>query len=295
MIQPFIYVALALFGASLGSFVAASVWRIRSRQLSEDKEQGRDYDKKEYAVLKKLLSKKTTQDRSVCLHCHKLLHWYELVPVVSWLVQKGRCRSCKKPIGRFEIMSELGLAAFFVLSYALWPTTLGAPLEVVHFIIWLIAGTIMALLFAYDAKWFLLPDAPMFALIAVGLGVTGVVAAGAPDPVGVIVSSAISVGILGGLYAMIYFGSKGRWVGLGDVILGAGLGLVLADWQLALVALFMANFIGCLIVIPLMATGKLKKNAHVPFGPLLIAGSIVAWFFGKAIIEWYLSSAGITF
>ncbi len=295
MTEVFIYIALALFGASLGSFIAASVWRIRARQLEADKKSGQEYDKKEYATLKKLLGKKASKDRSQCLHCHKPLRWYELIPVVSWVSQRGKCRACGGFIGWFEIIAEVGLAAFFVLSYALWPPALDTPLDVSHFILWLAAGTVMALLFAYDAKWFLLPDVAMIALIIIGAAITTLTAIGSANPAGVVASAAGAVAVLGGLYGLLYFGSKGKWVGFGDVILGVGLGLLLSNWQLALVALFMANFIGCLIVIPLMATGKLKRNAHVPFGPLLIAGTIVAWFAGSAIIDWYIGGFGITF
>ncbi|UTX51283.1 prepilin peptidase [Candidatus Saccharibacteria bacterium TM7i] len=295
MTEVFIYSALALFGAALGSFVTATVWRIRARQLESDKKAGEEYHPKEYATLKKLLGKKTAEDRSQCLHCHKTLSWYELIPVVSWVVQRGKCRSCKKFIGWFEVLAEVGLAVFFVLSYALWPTALSTPLEVTHFVLWLIGGVIMALLFAYDMKWFLLPDVPMIVLIIIGLAVTVLTAVTSDNVTGSLLSAAGAVAALGGLYALLYYGSKGRWVGFGDVILGVGLGLLLADWRLALVALFMANFIGCLFVIPLMIAGKLKRNSHVPFGPLLIAGAVVAWFAGPALIEWYVGGMGFTF
>ncbi len=293
MTDTLIYIALALFGASLGSFIAALTWRIRARQLESDKRAGQEYDTKEYATLKKILGKKVASDRSQCLHCHKTLRWFELIPIVSWVAQGGKCRSCKKPIGAFELISEVGVALFFVLSYALWPVALESSLAVTQFILWLVAGVVMALLFAYDTKWFLLPDAPMIALIVIGAAAVGIQAVSSGDAIATVVSALLAVAVLGGLYGVLYFGSKGKWVGFGDVILGVGLGLLLADWRLALVALFMANFIGCLIVIPLMIAGKLKRNAHVPFGPLLIAGAVVAWFAGHAIIEWYIGGMGI--
>ena len=292
MIEVLIYVALVLFGASLGSFAAATVWRFRARQLSYDKKVGREYDKKEFAVLKQLLGKKTTEDRSQCLHCHKPLKWFELIPVVSWAVQGGKCRGCKKFIGWFEILAEVGMAAFFVLSYALWPMALTTPLEITHFILWLIAGIVMALIFAYDLKWFLIPDVLLAAMTILGIAVGSVVAFGSSDVWSVTSSVALSGVALGGLYLALFYLSKGKWVGSGDGLLGVGLGFLLADWKLALVALFMANFIGCLIVIPLMIAGKLKRNARVPFGPLLIAGTVVAWFFGNPIIDWYMGGLG---
>jgi len=286
-----IYVALVLFGAALGSYGAATVWRIRARQLVADKKAGEDYDKKEYKRLKKIIAK-PLDDHSQCLHCAYKLKWYDLIPVVSWLALRGKCRNCRKPIGWFEFLMEIGVAAFFVLSYAFWPGGVETNLAIAHFVLWLVAGVIMAILFAYDLKWFLLPDKLNIALALVGVAIVGVTVAETGNLVGTLLAAAGSVAILSGLYAILYFVSRGAWVGFGDVKLGVGLALILADWQLALMALFLANFIGCLIVIPLLATKKLKRTDHVPFGPLLIAGTITAWFLGRIILEWYLSGIG---
>ena len=291
MNDVFIYVALVLFGATLGSFAAATVWRIRARQLVADKAAGEEYDKKEYKRLKKIIAS-PLNDHSQCLHCSYKLKWYDLVPIVSWLSLKGRCRNCKAPIGWFEFLMEIGVAAYFVLSYAFWPGGVETGLSIAHFVLWLVAGVVMAILFAYDTKWFLLPDKLNIALAVVGLGIVGVTAAETNDLTGTLLSALGSVAILSGLYGVLYLVSKGRWIGLGDVKLGVGLALILVDWQLALTALFLANFIGCLIVIPLLATKKLSRNAHVPFGPLLIAGTILAFFLGWVIMNWYLSSIG---
>jgi prepilin signal peptidase PulO-like enzyme (type II secretory pathway) len=100
-------------------------------------------------------------------------------------------------------------------------------------------------------------------------------------------SMAGSVVVLSGLYYLLWLISKGRWIGFGDVKLGLALALLLSDWRLALIALFGANLIGSLLVIPGMLTGRISRNAHVPFGPLLIAGTILAMLFGKQIIAWY--------
>jgi prepilin signal peptidase PulO-like enzyme (type II secretory pathway) len=291
MNEVVVYVALALFGAALGSFAAATVWRIRARQLMADKAAGEDYDKKEYKRLKKIISG-PMDDRSQCLYCSYKLKWYDLIPIVSWLTLRGKCRNCHHPIGWFEFLMEIGVAAFFVLSYAFWPGGVETSLDVAHLVLWLAAGVVMSMLFAYDTKWYLLPDKLNLALAIIGVAIVGVVAAQTGDLGGTIFAAVISVAILSGLYAVLYFVSKGRWIGFGDVKLGIGLALILVDWQLALTALFLANFIGCLVVIPLLATKKLERNAHVPFGPLLIAGTIAAWFLGWAILDWYISSAG---
>lgn len=288
-----VYVALVLIGACLGSFAGATVWRLRARQLQYDKDNKETYDKHEYGRLKKLLNKKSIEDRSQCLECGYQLKWYDLIPIVSWLSLRGKCRSCKHPIGRFELAMELGMVAFFVLSYILWPGGVESALAIVHFVLWLIAGVIMAILFAYDAKWYLLPDSMSIALGVVGLAIVGVSAAESENIVATLLSALGAVGVLAGLYAVLFFVSKGKWVGFGDVKLGVGLGLILVDWQLALVALFLANLIGCLIVIPLMVVKKLKRDSHIPFGPMLISGTILAWFFGWYILNFYLGTLGV--
>lgn len=291
MNEVIVYVALVLFGAALGSFAGATVWRIRARQLAADKAAGEPYDHKEYSRLKKIISS-PLQDRSQCLHCSYKLKWYDMIPIFSWLSLGGKCRNCRKPIGWFEFLMEIGVAAFFVLSYIFWPGGIATGLALAHFILWLAAGVVMAMLFAYDVKWFLLPDALNIALAVIGLAIVGVSAAETQDIGGTLLTALGSLAALSGLYAALYFVSKGRWVGFGDVKLGVGLALILVDWQLAIVAVFLANLIGCLIVIPLLASKKIARNSHIPFGPLLIAGAIFAWFIGWRILEWYMGTIG---
>lgn len=293
MNELIIYLALTLTGLALGSFAGATVWRLRAQQLAFDKKQGDPYDAVEYKRLKKLLGKKVRSDRSRCLECGYELKWYDLIPLVSWVSIKGKCRACKHPIGYFEPLIELGTVAFFVLSYLFWPLDLTTGYEIAHFILWLVAGVIMAMLFAYDAKWYLLPDRLVAALAVVGLVITVLIGLNSGTLLTTLLSALGAVGVLAGLYAVLYAASRGQWVGFGDVKLGVGLGLLLVNWELAFVALFLANLIGCLIVIPLMATKKLKRSSRIPFGPLLIAGTIIAWFIGTPLMAWYIGGLGL--
>jgi len=293
MDQFVVYLALVLVGACFGSFAGATVWRIRARQLADDKAHKEPYDKAEYARLKRLLGKKTFQDRSQCLECGYELRWYDLIPLVSWLSLRGKCRHCARPIGRFEPLMELGMVAFFVLSYMFWPGGIDSGLDVAHFVAWLGAGIAMAVLCAYDLKWFLLPDSATWVLAGFGLALVGISATEAHDIGGTLLATLGAVSILGGLYAVLYAVSKGRWVGFGDVKLGAVLALLLVDWQLAAVALFLANLIGCVIVIPLLAAKKVSRTSRIPFGPMLIAGTVLAWLWGWPILDWYLAFLGM--
>ena len=192
-----------------------------------------------------------------------------------------------KSIGYLEPLIEIGVAVFFVLSYALWPYPLDNNLGLARLVLWLIAGVGLAILFAYDKMWSLLPDSVNFAVIGVGAVSALLVVIGSPDQIGTISSIIGSIAILSGLYWVLYMISHGMWIGFGDIKLGLGLALLLADWRLAFIALFAANLIGCLIVLPAMAMKKLKRNSHVPFGPLLIAGFVIAGLVGNYLISLY--------
>jgi prepilin signal peptidase PulO-like enzyme (type II secretory pathway) len=268
----------------MGSFAGATVWRLRARQLSHDKSEGDHVNHSELTQLKKLTKKSIINDRSQCLHCSYTLEWYDLIPIVSWLFLGGKCRKCRASIGIMEPLIELVMAIFFVLSFALWPLPLGNSFEIIRFVLWLIAGVALAILFIYDIKWFLLPDQVNFFVIAVGLISVLFAILGSHNIGETLINVAISVLILSGLYLALYMLSDGKWVGFGDVKLGLGLGLLLADWRLALLALFLANFIGCLIVLPGVLSGKLKRNSHIPFGPLLISGFVITGLTGSYII-----------
>jgi leader peptidase (prepilin peptidase)/N-methyltransferase len=273
----------------MGSFAGAMTWRLRAYQLLRDKKDGEKVDTNEYNNLKKLTKKSLINDRSQCLYCSYELQWYDLIPLISWLSLGGKCRKCHHPIGIFEPIIELGVALFFVVSYMFWPFSLNNGLEITRLIIWLITGVVLAISFAYDKKWFILPNIISYIIIGIGLLNFLIVIILSQDKMSAIVSIIGAIFILSGIYYILYKISKGRWIGFGDIKLGFGLALLLADWELAFVALFAANLIGCIIVIPAMVIGKLKRDSHVPFGPLLIVGTVIAFLVGNSLINWYLS------
>jgi prepilin signal peptidase PulO-like enzyme (type II secretory pathway) len=288
MDQYIIYTILVLLGLCLGSFAGASVWRLRARQLEQDKDSGEAIDNDEYKKLHKLTKQTLLNDHSRCLSCSYKLKWYDMMPVLSWVLLGGRCRKCRNFIGWTELLVELSVAGFFVLSYALWPAEMNNGLMVLRFILWLMAGVDLAILFIYDKRWFLLPDMVSLFIIVLGVANSIIVLLSANDKFGVLGGIAGSVLILSGLYYLLFVISKGKWIGFGDIKLGLGLALLLADWKLAFVALFAANLVGCLLVVPSLITKKLKRDSHVPFGPLLIIGAIIAMFFGNFLINYYI-------
>lgn len=283
---------LALLGLILGSFLGAQIWRLRARQLAELKEIGEQYDKKEYKILRQLLKHPAGSDRSLCLHCGHQLAWYDLLPLVSWLSTGGKCRYCHKSIGSFEPLIELSTASFFVISFLAWPVSLinADTLQLAWFGTWLVAGLLLIVLFAYDLKWKILPDSIVFPLMFVAGILAELRIAGADDSGAALLSLNGAIIILSGLYFVLYLVAERlgkQWIGFGDVKLGLALALLLADWKLAFVALFLANIIGSVVMLALMGASKVERQALVPFGPFLIAGAVIAALWGQAIIDWY--------
>lgn len=279
------YLIFALLGLCFGSFACATLWRQRARQLVEEKVRGEKVDGHEYKRLKQLSKVTILHDYSRCLSCSYRLKWYDMIPVFSWVFLKGKCRNCKKPIGLLEPLMEIGTMILFVSIFMFWPYQLNNPLEIARFVLWLVSAVILVILFVYDLLWYILPDRWNYLLAAVGLVNSAIIVLLSADKLAGVNNILFSVLILGGIYWVLNRVSDGRWIGYGDVKLGVGLGLMLADWRLSFIALFLANLVGSIIVIPLVLTGKLKRNSKVPFGPLLIIGFLLSAMFGMYIVN----------
>ncbi|MDR2336988.1 MAG: prepilin peptidase [Candidatus Nomurabacteria bacterium] len=258
--EIFLATVLFILGAVFGSFACCQAYRIHK---------GRE----------KLLK----QAPSHCLKCHKRLEPVELIPILSWIVQKGRCKKCHEPIGSAEILAEIGLGLAFLLSYLFFPFPLTTTLEVVRFAVFLLVLVPLAVIFIYDLKWGLLPT-KLIALSVICATVFWVLSSESLFSTAKILSLLGSIGILSGIYYLLYFFSKEKLVGAGDWLLALPLAIMLGDVWLAFFALFAANLIGCLVTVPLLACKKLK-NPRIPFGPFLISGFLIVFL----IQNWLLS------
>ena len=281
-------VILGVVGAIFGSFAGAQVWRLRARQLVDDKKDGLPVDKQELKRLRPLTGGKVAKDYSRCLSCGHRLAWYDLLPLASWLMTRGRCRYCQASIGWFELVIELMMALLFVVSYLWWPWgAVASPGQWGLLLIWLASVVCLVIMAMYDSKWKLLPDITNYIYLALGIGFVALRMLVYGDVS--LASLAGAIVILSGLYLVLYGVSKGQWIGLGDVKLGLGLALFLADWKLAFLALFLANLIGCLLVLPGLLRRQLEGKSQIAFGPLLIAGTLVSFFWGQRMIEWFMN------
>jgi prepilin signal peptidase PulO-like enzyme (type II secretory pathway) len=273
-----IIVILTLLGLSLGSFVNALVWRLHEQAQSP---------RKRTASLKEL---SITKGRSMCPNCKHTLGVWDLLPIVSWLWLRGKCRYCHKPINWQYPLVELLTASLFVISFLFWPYEMDAS-GLLGFVLWLVALVIFMALIVYDLRWMLLPNRLVFPLTM--LGAAGVIMQVIlQSDLSIVVDAALSLAVAGGIFYVLFQVSDGKWIGGGDVKLGFAIGLLLARPDLSFLMLFVASFLGTLVAIPGMLTGKLSRTSRLPFGPFLIIATILVQLFGLNLIEWYTNLLG---
>lgn len=263
---------LVILGLAMGSFVNALVYR-----LHEQSKHGKPKEKSNLSI---------TKGRSICPYCKHRLAAADLVPIFSWLALRGKCRYCQKPISWQYPLVELVTAALFVASYFLWPVELEGFAPIFGFIFWLVALTGFIALAVYDFRYMLLPNKIIFPLA--GLALINVLVQVLTGDLSLLDTLyALLAG--GGIFYALFQISQGRWIGGGDVKLGFLIGLVLATPGLALFSLFAASLLGTIAVLPIMASGRLTPMSHIPFGPFMITGAVIAKLFGQNLIDWYLN------
>jgi leader peptidase (prepilin peptidase)/N-methyltransferase len=245
---------LFVFGLLVGSFLNVCIYRIPRRES-------------------------LAWPASHCTSCTRALSWYENVPVVSWSLLRGKCRTCRVPISIMYPLVELTTAVLFAGGYAIYGWT---PLLAVR----LLFACAMIVLFVIDLQHRILPNVITLPGIIAGLVFSAVL------PVPGWVAAAIGAVAGGGalfLIAEAYYRIRGvEGLGMGDVKMLAMIGAFLG-WQLTLVTLMLASFSGSIIGVALMASGKRGMQAALPFGTFLAVGALVAAVYGDALLAWYIS------
>jgi len=238
-------------------------------------------------ILRLHAGKSFVTGRSHCPHCHKTLQWYELVPVLSFAVQTGKCRHCHKRISWQYPIVELATGAlfgglFWHIRPDLAPNMTRSWFELV---LLLAIGSLLLAGGVYDWRWSQLPD--HFTVPAIGLALILLVVQNGNDwhsTLSRIAAALITVAVFGGLWVL----SRGRWMGDGDIRLVAIMGLLVA-WRELLLAFFVAFDVAALVAVILLITKRKKRTDQIAFGPFLLLGLLVAYFWGAAIINWYLT------
>ena len=215
---------------------------------------------------------------SACTGCATPIHWYDNLPVVSYLILRGRCRTCRTTISPRYPIVELLTASF---GLALWMRFGWQPQTVVYF---LFVAALLVIAFI-DIDHRIIPDAISLPGIPIGLLCSFFL----PQPGW----QASLLGILiggGSLYAVAWGYSflKGReGMGGGDIKLLAMIGAFIG-WQGVLFTIMTSSFIGTLAGLTLMLRSRKGMEMAVPFGPFLAIGALLYLFFGPRLIDWYL-------
>ena len=211
--------------------------------------------------------------RSACPACGAAIAWHDNIPILSFAVLRGRCRSCAIRISwRYPIIEAL-TAALFAAAY------LKFGLSVDFAAAALLLAALVALT-AIDLEHQLLPD-----VITLPGILTGVVASVA-SPNGSLVDSLLGIALGGGLFFTIIVASGGG-MGGGDMKLAAMLGAFMG-WKVTLVAIFIAILGGGALAVTVLAARRKGRKDPIPFGPFLAFGGAVAMFWGQALIKWYV-------
>jgi len=252
-----IIVLLFVIGLSIGSFINALVYRLQNK-------------------------KKIGWDRSECPHCHHQLNWHDLIPLLSLLILKGRCRYCRKPISWQYPLVEFLTGVVFVLR--IFQPGADQPLASnIQYLIYLVFAVILMIIFAYDLRYMLIPDKISIPAIVLLL-IVQLLIGNYQLP---ITSYLLAAAVASGFFFLQFIISKGKWIGGGDIRLGFLIGLMLG-WPNILLGLFLAYILGTIISLPLVILGKQSLKSQVPFGVFLSLSTIFSLLWGNSVIEWYL-------
>jgi leader peptidase (prepilin peptidase)/N-methyltransferase len=211
---------------------------------------------------------------STCPGCGTPIGWRDNIPLLSYLLLRGRCRACAMAISWQYPVVEAVTAAAFAIAYLVF----GLTVELV------VAAAFLAALIAItaiDLRHQIIPDAITLPGVAAGFIATLVVRR--VDWL----ESLIGIAVCGGIFMVIILASPGG-MGGGDMKLGAMMGAFLG-WKLGLLALMVGVLTGGLAAIALLAMGRKGRKEAIPFGPFLALGGAVSLLWGPPILAWYLS------
>ncbi|MGG3999889.1 prepilin peptidase [Anoxybacillus kestanbolensis] len=213
--------------------------------------------------------------RSHCPSCKRTLTAFELIPVVSYVLQKGKCRACSARISFVYPFVELSTAILFTLA----PLFVGWSAEII--VSWTLIS-LFAIVFVSDVHYMIIPNrvllffAPLLLIERLWFA-----------PLTPWWDSLLGsiVGFL--MLFIIALISKGG-MGGGDIKLFAVIGLALGVKQ-TILAFFLSTLVGTIFGLVGMAMGRMKRGEPMPFGPAIAVGTMIAYFFGEAMIEAYVN------
>lgn len=249
---PVLLLVAGLFGALIGSFLNVCIYRLP-------------------------LGKSIVWPASACTSCQRPLAWYENIPVFSWSVLGGKCRTCKAPINiRYPIVE---LLTGLMCAGALW---LWGPS--VLFLSRFIFGCALLVLFAIDLEHQLLPNSITLPGIVVGFIFSLYTGPGwLPSLLGILVGGGILFAVAEAYYRL----RHEEGLGMGDVKMLAMIGAFLG-WQATLMTLMMGSIAGSVVGVLMIALKRGDMKYALPFGTFLAMGAALSATVGPHLLDWYL-------
>lgn len=216
---------------------------------------------------------------SRCPHCGHRIRWYENVPLVSWIVLRGRCSACGASIGwRYPAVELLTGALFALIAWRLGPTTAT--------MLWCVAAALLVAMSAIDWDTTVLPDTLTLSLLWMGL--LAAAAGGLPgvDLRTSVTGAAAGYGALWAVYWVFRLATGKEGMGFGDFKLLAALGAWLG-WTALLPIVLGASIVGAIAGLAMKASGALREGRFVPFGPFLAAAGLAVLLIGPSeVVQW---------
>lgn len=204
--------------------------------------------------------------RSKCDHCHKELKWYNLIPIFSYVLQKGRCSFCKEKISSEHFWVEVATGLLFVLTYFYFPIGY-------NFWIGLIISSLVIIIFVSDFKYMIILDSPLIVASILILILKLIYF----DWHNVLISTLSGLALFFVMLIIFQLGKiifKKEALGGGDIKLSFLIGLIL-DFKMGLVALILSSFLALPYAV---ASLEVKKNNEFPYGPFLTGSLFIVFF-----------------
>ena len=250
-----VYILAGLLGLCVGSFLNVVIYRL-PREMS------------------------LSHPGSHCTKCDYVLRWYDNIPILSWMMLGGRCRSCREPISVRYTVVELVNTALWLLSVMLFwqqsPT---------YAVVCALVCSVLICIFYIDLEHMLIYNRFVL-LVALG-GLITMFYDGYTKPLDHVIGALVG----GGVFALLYFGAlllfKREAMGFADVKLAAAAGLLLG-WQKFILAILVGSVVGSVVLVILNRVKKQERNTEYPFGPFIVGGMLLALLAGEPILTWYV-------
>jgi leader peptidase (prepilin peptidase) / N-methyltransferase len=225
--------------------------------------------------------------RSSCEFCSKELEWYELIPVVSFVLQRGKCKKCRHDLSLFYPAIELTTGILFAITYMFLIQNSEISIQDLSFYLFIVSSLIV--IFFTDLKYGIIPNKIIFSAILVTLVWSFINNSLIVNHLLTATFASLFLIVISLLY---YFIRKKESLGGGDIKMAFLMGLVLGFPDIV-TAFYIAFLTGAAYSLILILWGKLKLKDAIPFGPFLVLGTLISLFLGEQILSFILPLLGL--